>query len=54
MSDYSTGKIYKIVNGIDNEIYIGSTIQTLKKRLSDHRWLAGCAMKLVLHYDKIG
>ena len=38
MSDYTSGKIYKIfVEGADEFCYIGSTIQTLKDRLSHHR-----------------
>ena len=35
--NYGNGKIYKIVNGIDNEIYVGSTINTLAKRMDQHR-----------------
>jgi len=34
---YQQGKIYKIVCNITNEIYIGSTIQTLEKRLGQHK-----------------
>jgi len=37
MSKYQNGKIYKIVCNITNDIYIGSTIQTLKERLYGHR-----------------
>jgi len=41
MSDYSTGKIYKIfVEGADEFCYIGSTIITLTQRLSKHKSLA--------------
>ncbi len=36
MPDYSKGKIYKIYNTINDDIYIGSTIQNLKSRLSSH------------------
>jgi group I intron endonuclease len=35
--DYSKGKIYKIVNNIDDEIYVGSTTQPLYKRMENHR-----------------
>ena len=35
--DYGNGKIYKIVNTIDNDIYIGSTCQPLSKRMAWHR-----------------
>tara|TARA_R110002020_G_scaffold187652_2_gene386132 strand:- start:63 stop:731 length:669 start_codon:yes stop_codon:yes gene_type:complete len=34
---YQQGKIYKIVCNISNEIYIGSTIQTLNQRLAVHK-----------------
>ena len=37
MPDYSKGKIYKILNTIDDEIYIGSTCETLGQRMSKHR-----------------
>jgi hypothetical protein len=36
MHDYSKGKIYKIVNHNNNQIYIGSTIIDLQKRLNKH------------------
>ena len=36
MSKYERGKIYKIVDNTNNNIYIGSTIQTLKERLRCH------------------
>ena len=35
--DYKNGKIYKIVNDINDDIYIGSTCQSLSKRLAKHR-----------------
>ena len=39
MSDYKQGKIYKIVDlTTENNIYVGSTCQTLEKRLSGHVW----------------
>ena len=37
MPDYSKGKIYKILNSIDDEIYVGSTIKTLSQRMAHHR-----------------
>ena len=37
MPDYSKGKIYKILNTIDDEIYVGSTVETLSMRMSKHR-----------------
>ena len=37
MCDYENGKIYKIVNDVDDDIYIGSTTQPLCKRFGDHK-----------------
>ena len=37
MPDYSKGKIYKILNSIDDEIYVGSTIKALSQRMAHHR-----------------
>lgn len=34
---YLNGKIYKIVNDLDDDIYIGSTTQNLNKRFGDHK-----------------
>jgi len=46
MADYQNGKIYKILNNIDGEIYVGSTINTLSRRMAHHR----CGMKHRPHY----
>jgi len=35
--DYKNGKIYKIVNDVNDLIYIGSTTQPLYKRFSCHK-----------------
>ena len=35
--DYKNGKIYKIVNDVNEKIYIGSTTQPLHKRMHSHR-----------------
>ena len=35
--DYQNGKIYKILNHVDDEVYVGSTCQSLSKRISYHR-----------------
>ena len=35
--DYSKAKIYKIVNDIDDDTYIGATCQALSKRMAEHR-----------------
>ena len=34
---YQKGKIYKIWNDVDHEIYVGSTIETLSQRMAKHR-----------------
>ena len=36
MNKYSRGKIYKITNNFNSDIYYGSTIHTLNKRLGEH------------------
>jgi len=36
ISSYETGKIYKLVNDETDDVYYGSTIQTLQKRFTDH------------------
>ena len=46
MPDYSKGKIYKILNNIDDEIYVGSTVETLSMRMGKHRY----DMKRQPHY----
>ncbi len=35
--NYSQGKIYKITNDFNNEVYVGSTCDTLAKRFSGHK-----------------
>ena len=42
----STGRIYKIINRFDNDVYIGSTFNTIKHRWQNHKrdynsWLNG-------------
>ncbi len=37
MSDYTKGKIYKITNDYNDDIYVGSTCDTLIKRFSRHK-----------------
>ena len=34
---YSNGKIYQVLNRINDRVYVGSTCQTLCKRMVDHR-----------------
>ena len=56
MPDDSKGKIYKILNNIDDEIYVGSTIKTLSQRMASHRCLANFNPynKLYKHMIDIG
>ena len=37
MSKFLNSKVYKLINSIDDLIYIGSTTQPLSKRFSDHK-----------------
>ncbi len=37
MTDYSKGKIYRIVSDKTDQVYIGSTVQTLERRFTDHK-----------------
>ena len=37
MVDYSKGKIYKVLNDLDDDVYIGSTCQSLNMRMVGHR-----------------
>jgi hypothetical protein len=47
--DYKNGKIYAIRSHQTEQIYIGSTTQTLTKRLSKHK-TQNCSSKLILQY----
>ena len=37
LKDHTNGKIYQILNRINDKVYVGSTCQTLCKRMVDHR-----------------
>ena len=52
----SISRVYKIVNDIDELVYIGSTKQILCRRMTEHRKLAlkGCERKLYNHMRYIG
>jgi hypothetical protein len=56
VSRYSSGKIYKIVNNIDQLIYVGSTIKSLSQRFSVHKCEAKRSpnIKLYKHFAKHG
>jgi group I intron endonuclease len=54
--NYENGKIYKIVNDVDDEIYIGSTTQPLSKRMVQHRSMSKLKpdRKIYEHFHKLG
>ena len=56
MSNYSNGKIYKVLNSIDNEVYVGSTIEPICKRMWKHRYDSKRRVqyKLYEHMNKLG
>ena len=56
MPDYSKGKIYKILNNIDDEIYVGSTTETLGQRMAKHRAARKSKpqYKLYKHMNELG
>ena len=35
--DYKNGKVYQVLNHVNNDIYVGSTCQALSKRLHEHK-----------------
>ena len=37
MPNFQLGKVYKLVNTVDDNIYVGSTCRTLKERISGHK-----------------
>ena len=41
--DYKNGKIYKLVNDVNDMIYIGSTTTTLSRRFSSHKQMSKSA-----------
>ena len=52
--DYSKEKIYKIWNDVDDELYMGSTCQTLSMRMVGHRRCKnGTAKKHYRLYQKM-
>jgi adenylate kinase family enzyme len=53
MPDYSKGKIYKLWSPQGEEIYIGSTTETLARRKSGHKCL-DCSSKILFEkYDDV-
>ena len=54
MPDYKNGKIYKIWSPMGKEIYIGSTIQSLYARKSQHKRCMKCSSKILFEkYDDV-
>jgi Uri superfamily endonuclease len=54
MPDYQKGKIYKLWSPQGNEIYIGSTINSLAKRLNHHKsYLKYTSKYLFENYDVV-
>ena len=56
MTDYSKGKIYKILNTIDGTMYVGSTVETLGQRMTKHRYSMKTKQHCVLynHMHELG
>ena len=57
VNKYQYGKIYRIVNNIDNEVYIGSTCKTLNSRFSTCKTYANKETenrKLFIHMRNLG
>lgn len=46
--NYSNGKIYKITDNTNGNIYIGSTIKTLKERLNRHKYCLNCSSREII------
>ena len=50
-----TGKIYKLINDVDDYIYIGSTKQPLYKRFDNHKYLSKKSnAKVYTHMRNVG
>ena len=56
MSKYQHAKIYKIINSIDKLIYVGSTVQPLNQRFSEHKSRSKQypERKIYKHFAKLG
>ena len=52
MADYSRGKVYVMRNYVNKVLYVGSTIETLSKRMTKHRSAAKTGIKMLL-YDEM-
>ena len=56
MPNYNNGKIYKLVNSVDDEVYIGSTTQSLAVRKGGHKRLSvsRSTCRVYEHLNRIG
>ena len=48
MNKYNNGKIYKIVDNTNGNVYIGKTKQSLKERLRKHKYFKDCSSREIL------
>jgi len=51
MPDYQNGKIYKLVNDENDDVYYGSTTQPLSKRIYDHKNLYNSFLKNISKFN---
>ena len=56
MVNYSHGIIYKLVNNVDDKIYIGSTSSALYRRKAEHRSMAKIKLNrpIYVHLNTVG
>ena len=56
MVNYQDGKIYKIINDVDDSLYVGSTTKMLCQRLASHRSSINTkkAGKIHIHMKNLG
>jgi hypothetical protein len=48
MNKYNNGKIYKIVDNTNGDVYYGSTVKTLQERLSRHISSLNCSSRKII------
>ena len=55
MPNYANSKIYKLINDINDDIYVGSTTQMLCRRMTEHRTDSSrCENRLYISAKTIG
>ncbi len=47
-TDYSQGKMYRIVSPNHDKVYIGSTVKTLEQRFSEHKSTRNCMSREII------